>query len=240
VKPLSRNRANAASTMAVRVRSIWRWRRSGMVPDTSVIVRTPSWAASSRDSGPLRLVLLGAPGSGKGTQGEILADRFGAPHIASGELLRHAARSDVGRQIAGYLDRGELVPDDLVVALMGDVLGEGGNSRGYILDGFPRNRAQAERLEALAPPEAVVYLALPDEVARQRMARRATQAGRNDDADRRVIERRLRVFHAETEPLLDFYRERGLLTTVDASQAPEDVGAAILEATRSDKGRPEA
>jgi adenylate kinase len=181
----------------------------------------------------LRLVLLGAPGSGKGTQGEILADRLGVPHIASGELLRDAARSDVGRQIAGYVDRGELVPDDLVVALMCDVLGRATDSAGYILDGFPRTRGQAERLEALAAPEAVVYLSLSDDVARQRMARRATQAGRNDDADREVIERRLRVFHAETEPLLDFYRERGLLATVDASQPPEDVGAAILEAMRA-------
>jgi len=187
----------------------------------------------------LRLVLLGAPGSGKGTQGEVLADRLGAPHIASGELLRRAARSEIGRQIADYLDRGELVPDDLVLALMGDVLGEDANSRGYILDGFPRNRSQAERLEALAPPEAVVYLALPDDVARRRMAGRAAQAGRNDDANREVIDRRLRVFHAETEPLLDFYRERGLLTTVDASQPAEDVSAAILEATRSkEKGAP--
>jgi adenylate kinase len=180
-------------------------------------------------------VLLGAPGSGKGTQGEVLAERLRVPHIASGELLRDATRTEVGRQMTGYLDRGELVPDDLVVALMSDVLARAMDSGGYILDGFPRTRGQAERLETIAAPEAVVYLVLPDDVARARMARRAGKAGRSDDADGGVIERRLRVFHAETEPLLDFYRDRGLLTTVDASQSPDVVSAAILEALRPEE-----
>jgi adenylate kinase len=183
--------------------------------------------------GAVRVVLLGAPGSGKGTQGEVLAERLRVPHIASGELLRQATRTEVGREMAGYLDRGELVPDDLVVALMGDVLTKAMDSGGYILDGFPRNRAQAERLEAVAAPEAVVYLALPDDVARQRMARRAGKAGRSDDADDNVIERRLRLFHAQTEPLLDFYRDRGLLIAVDACETPEAVSTAILEALPS-------
>lgn len=151
------------------------------------------------------------------------------PHIASGELLRQATRTEAGREMAEYLDRGELVPDDLVVDLMSDVLEKANDSGGYILDGFPRNRAQAERLETVAAPEAVVYLALSDEVARQRMARRARKAGRSDDADDEVIERRLQHFHAQTEPLLDFYADRGLLIKIDASRSPEEVTAATLE-----------
>ena len=183
----------------------------------------------------MHIVLLGAPGSGKGTQGDLLAAHFGVPHVSSGELLREhvASGTDLGRQVAYFLSRGELVPDDLVLAAVADALNGAFEAGGYVLDGIPRTLAQAERAYALAKPagllaDAVIYLDVPDDVARERLAGRA-ETGRVDDADPAVIERRLQVFHADTRPLLDFYRERGLLRTIDAVQSVEAVSAAILE-----------
>ena len=183
----------------------------------------------------MRLVLLGAPGSGKGTQGAALARRLGVPYVSSGELLRAhvAAGTELGRRIAPYLDRGDLVPDELVLAAVSDALAAADRAGGYVLEGFPRTLTQA-RSAGVASPDAVVYLALPDDVARRRLARRA-EAGRRDDADPEAIERRFRLFHAETEPLVDFYRERGLLTTVDAAQPIDAVTAAILNARRAER-----
>jgi adenylate kinase len=187
----------------------------------------------------VQIVLLGAPGSGKGTQGDVLAEHFGVPHVSSGELLRMhvASGTDLGREVASFLARGELVPDDLVLAVVGDALNGAFEAGGYVLDGIPRTLAQAERAYALAKrvgllADAVVYLDVPDAVARERLVGRA-ETGRADDADASVIERRLQVFHADTRPLLDFYRERGILRTVDAVQPVAAVSAAILEALRS-------
>ena len=184
----------------------------------------------------MRLVLLGAPGSGKGTQGAVLAQHFGIPHISSGDLLRShvAARTDLGRRVRDFLARGDLVPDDLVVDVVRDALVSAGNTRGYLLDGFPRTLAQAERAFALAVPtgetaDAVIYLEISDNVARKRLSERA-QADRADDADLGAIEQRLTVFHAETGPLLDFYEQRGILVTVDAEASSNVVTAWILDA----------
>jgi adenylate kinase len=181
----------------------------------------------------IRLLLLGAPGSGKGTQGPPLARRFGVPHLSSGELLREQVKagSELGLEVAGALDRGELVPDEVIVALMHEVLSSPATAEGYVLDGFPRTVAQAERAEGLLDTtgglDGVVYLDLPDDVVRQRLAERANRANRSDD-DADVVERRLRVFHADTRPLLDYYRQRGLLVPVDATPAPGEVTAAIV------------
>ena len=183
----------------------------------------------------MRLVLLGAPGSGKGTQGAVLADHFDIPHISSGELLRGhvAAGTDLGRRVRAFLARGDLVPDDLVVDVVRDALVAVDNSRGYLLDGFPRTLAQAKRAFALAAPtgvtaDAVIYLEISDDVAHKRLARRA-QADRADDADPAAIEQRLKVFHLETGPLLDFYEQRGILVTVDAQAPVGAVTTLILE-----------
>ena len=185
----------------------------------------------------MHIVLLGAPGSGKGTQGDVLAQHFGVPHVSSGELLREhvATGSDLGREVAAFLSRGELVPDDLVLTVVGDALTGAFEAGGYVLDGIPRTLAQAERAYALAKPagllaDAVIYLDVADDVARDRLAARAETADRVDDADPAVIERWLRVFHADTRPLLDFYRERGILMKIDAMQPVEAVSTAILEA----------
>ena len=187
----------------------------------------------------MRLVLLGAPGSGKGTQGEALAQRFGVRHISTGDLLRAniATGTELGALAAPYVERGELVPDDVMLQIAGNAAVEAANEGGYVLDGFPRTLEQAERAyEAAVPADvaahAVVYLAVPDDVARERLATRAV-AGRVDDNDPAVIERRLRVFHEQTEPLLDFYRNRGILVPVDASPPPDEVTKAMLEAVKT-------
>lgn len=184
----------------------------------------------------MQLVLLGAPGSGKGTQGARLAQRFGIRHVSSGELLRRqvAEKSDLGRQVRDCLRRGELVPDDLVLAIVGDALVGAVKAGGYVLDGIPRTLAQAERAYELARPaglgaDAVVYLDVADDVARERLAARAG-AGRVDDADPAVIERRLQVFHADTGPLLDFYRARGILIEIDGARPSDAVSRAISDA----------
>jgi adenylate kinase len=175
-----------------------------------------------------RLALLGKPGSGKGTQGVTLAKELGVPLVSIGELLRRRA-ADRGRpapELQAMLERGELVPDDLVLAVVRDTLGAMGDG-GYILDGFPRTVAQA-RSEAV-PIDAVINLALSDDDARARLLGRAS-VGRADDANLEAIERRLRAFHSDTEPLIDLYRSRGTLTTVDATASPAEVTSAILEA----------
>ena len=187
----------------------------------------------------MRIVLLGAPGSGKGTQGELLAKRLGVPHIASGELLRKhvKAESELGRDVAERLAHGDLVSDDVVLGVVGDAIAKASESGGYILDGFPRTRAQAERAHEQVQPngidaDAAVYLALDDDVARRRLAGRAA-GGRIDDADAEVIDHRLDLFHENMSPILDFYEDRGILVPVDASAPVDDVTEAILAALAS-------
>ena len=185
----------------------------------------------------VQLVLLGAPGAGKGTQGHVLSRHFGVVHVSSGELLRShvVAQSGLGRQASEFLARGELVPDELVLAVVGEALIGAVEAGGYILDGIPRSLSQAERAYALAAPaglvaDAVVYLDVPDDISRARLAGRAMDSDRADDTDSAVIERRLEVFHAETRPLLDYYRDRQILVAVDGTLPADAVTAMILDA----------
>ena len=185
----------------------------------------------------MRLILLGAPGAGKGTQGVRLAAHYGVAHVSSGDLLRHhvAERTPLGCQVADHLAAGELVPDDVVLAVVGGAVTEAMETGGYLLDGFPRTLAQARRAYELAgdsgvTANAALYLAVSDAVAEERLVGRSATSGRVDDASTEVIRRRLEVFHDQTTPLLDFYRDRGVLVTVDAADAPDDVTARIIAA----------
>ncbi|MGH9169972.1 MAG: adenylate kinase family protein [Acidimicrobiales bacterium] len=194
----------------------------------------------------MRIILLGAPGSGKGTQGPVLAKRYGSTHISTGDLLRTsiASGSELGQRVHTYVQAGELVPDEVVLELLWGPLQEAAASGGYVLDGFPRSMRQAEEayrraLLAEVTADAVVYLAVPDEVVRERIAARAAE-GREDDTDPYVTERRLRVFHAETEPLLAFYDGRGLLVRVDASGRPDEVSIAMTASLDVRAGVPQA
>jgi adenylate kinase len=177
----------------------------------------------------MRLLLLGGPGGGKGTQGARLAARLKVEHVAAGDALRAevARGSEIGQRVAGYLDRGELVPDDVVVDLMTPVVAAAARDGGYILDGFPRNLAQArvadEAWEARGIGlEAVVYLEVPEPELRRRLLARAQTEGRSDDTPE-VIGNRLALFAQTTFPLVEHYRDRGLLVAIAADQAPDAV-----------------
>ncbi len=187
----------------------------------------------------MKLILLGVPGSGKGTQGRLLAEHFGATHISSGELLRaHLADpTGTGTGIGEYVRAGELVPDEVVLSLLREPVVAALERGGYILDGFPRTLAQAElaaehALSLGATADAVAYLEIPDATVRRRLLRRSAE-GRPDDGDTAVIERRLQIFHDATQPLLGYYSDRGLLVTVDASGTPEEVEARTLAALKA-------
>ena len=184
----------------------------------------------------MRLILLGAPGAGKGTQGVRLADHYGVAHVASGDILRAnvAEGTPLGKRVAAFVAAGELVPDDLVLAVVGRAVGAAMETGGYLLDGFPRTLAQAEKAYELAKEgditaDAVLFLDVPDEVAIERLVDRSATSGRVDDASTDVIRHRLEVFHDQTYPLLDFYRQNDRLVTIDAGAAPDEVFASILE-----------
>ena len=184
----------------------------------------------------MRLLLLAPPGAGKGTQGERLAARFGVRHIAAGDQLRAEARAGtpLGRQIAGFQERGDLVPDQIVLDMLIPVVVEAAAHGGYILDGFPRTLPQATAAAELGARldvtlDATVYLHAPETVLTQRLLARAAQEGRTDDtAD--VIRHRFQVFAETTGPLIAYYRGRGILVEVDADQPPDSVTAGIESA----------
>jgi adenylate kinase len=177
----------------------------------------------------VRLLLLAPPGAGKGTQGERLAAWSGVRHIAAGDLLRAGGR--LGREIAAYQARGDLVPDQIVVDVLTPAVVEAAAGGGYILDGFPRTLPQATAAAELGARlgvtlHAAIYLHAPEPVLTQRLLDRASQGGRSDDkAD--VIRHRLQVFAATTGPLVPYYTERGILVAVDADQPPDSVTAGI-------------
>ena len=181
----------------------------------------------------LRLVMLGAPGSGKGTQASRLAETTGAQHISTGDLLRAevAAGSPLGRRVTGYLDAGELVPDEILLDLTLPLVEAAATAHGYLLDGFPRSVEQARGLAARASEKAavgkVIFLSVPRADLVDRLLRRAAEQNRSDDTAE-VIHRRLQVFEEETSSLIDYYRRAGLLATVDGAADPAEVNRRIL------------
>ena len=181
---------------------------------------------------PGTIILLGPPGSGKGTQAERLQERGFVP-LSTGDLLRAArkAGTDIGKQASEYMDRGELVPDDLIVAVIDDEL-EGLRGKSILLDGFPRTVGQADALARALEERgrdltAVVLVDVPDDVVAERISGRGQ--GREDD-DPETVKERLRVYHGETEPLVRYYDERGLLRRVDGARDPDEVQAEIRAA----------
>ncbi|MDQ3734661.1 MAG: adenylate kinase [Actinomycetota bacterium] len=193
---------------------------------------------------PVRLLLIGPPGSGKGTQGARVAQKYHVEHIAAGDLLRHEVEtgSDIGGRAEDVMQRGELVPDELVYELVMPRVLIAGKVNGYVLDGFPRTVTQAHEARPVfeehdvAVNLAVLLDAIPDEFV-PRLLDRARSEGRLDDTPE-AIRARLEVFNEEAEPLLEFYRDLGLLHTVDACGSPEDVWAQIDALLSSRGARP--
>jgi adenylate kinase len=183
----------------------------------------------------MRIVLLGPPGAGKGTQAARVAGRFGCAHVATGDIFRAnvASGTELGRTAQEYMDRGDLVPDDVVIAMVMERLAERDCHGGFVLDGFPRTVNQAEaldrRLVGLGTPlEAALSFEVTEEELLRRLAGRAAAQGRVDDAEQ-TIRHRLEVFAIKTRPLIDYYARRGLLVNVDAIGPIEVVTKRILD-----------
>jgi adenylate kinase len=184
----------------------------------------------------VRVVMLSPPGAGKGTHGRWLTQETGAAHISSGDLLRAeiARGSGLGRQVAAYTARGDLVPDDLIFSiLIPAVVAAARNTGGYVLDGFPRTMPQALRaaqvgVELDLTSDAVIYLTAPEEELVTRLLDRAQRDGRADDT-LGVIRHRLAVFTRETAPLVDYYRGRGLLLELSTDRPEADVRADLRD-----------
>ena len=203
----------------------------------------------------MRLILIGPPGAGKGTQAEYLVERFQIPHISSGDMLRSAvaAGTDLGKQADGFMKAGQLVPDELVIAMIIERTAQPDCAKGFVLDGFPRTRPQAEALavdleKADVTLDAVVLIEVPDSRILERVCGRCMDPETGDiyhlqfrappsDVVDRVVQRkddteeactaRLEKYHAETAPVIPFYRDQGLLKSIDGDTTPEAVTARI-------------
>jgi adenylate kinase len=184
----------------------------------------------------MNILLLGPQGSGKGTQAKRLATSLGVPHIATGDMLRHAmtAGTPLGLQVKPIYDSGALVPDETMIALIRERLAQPDASRGFVLDGFPRTRAQAAALDEMLttidrPLDAVFFFDLPDGVATERMLSRAADEQRTDDTPD-AIRRRLENYHEHTAPVVERYREAGTLLPLHAERAIDEVWEEIESA----------
>ena len=184
----------------------------------------------------LNILLLGPQGAGKGTQGKLISSEYGIPHIATGDMLRAAiaAGTPLGQRVKPIYDAGELVPDDLMIELIRERLAEDESDDGFVLDGFPRTSVQAEALDAMLteidrPLTVVFEFELPEEVCVERLTRRAAAEGRVDDTPD-AIRTRLRLYHEQTEPLIEYYRARGNLATIPADRTVAEVFAEIQRA----------
>ncbi len=177
-----------------------------------------------------RLLLLGPPGAGKGTQAKLLSTALGIPHVSTGDMLRAAVAegSELGARVKAVMDAGELVSDDLMIEVVEDRLTQDDAGCGYLLDGFPRTIPQAEAL-ANGSLDAVVSIDVDDEEVVARLLRRAEEEGRADDTED-VVRRRLEVYREQTAPLVDYYEERGMLRKVDGVGSVDDVLARCVRA----------
>ena len=211
------------------------------------------------------IILLGAPGAGKGTQAVNIAKEFGIPHISTGDIFRANIKNqtELGMKAKSYMDKGALVPDDITIGMLLDRIVDNDCKNGFVLDGFPRTIPQAESLKAAlslqdARIDHAIDIEVPDEVITKRMGGRRScpkcggtyhiafnppkQEGicdncgtelvqRADDKPETVLER-LKTYHDQTQPLIDFYRNEGVLTEVDGTKKPDEVLADILGALR--------
>lgn len=183
-----------------------------------------------------RFLIVGPQGSGKGTQGIIVARAFGVPQVATGDIFREnvAGGTELGTRVQAIIEAGNLVPDELTSELVRDRLAQPDAANGFLLDGYPRNRGQVADLDAFLTPrdeqlDAVIELAVPRAESIARLLQRATEQGRTDDTED-VISKRLEIYERETAPILDDYRSRGLVVRVDGVGSLAEVTERIFTA----------
>ena len=186
----------------------------------------------------MRLVLLGPPGAGKGTQSAMISETFAIPHISTGDIFRANVKGEtpLGKEAKGYMDKGELVPDSVTNRMVADRLRQPDAENGFLLDGYPRNVAQAHTLNGMLAMldetlDTVLHFSVPDDELEARIAKRQSEEGRADD-DAAVFQRRMREYRAQTEDLIPFYREVGMLVDVDAVGSIDEVQERVLKACR--------
>lgn len=177
----------------------------------------------------MRLILFGPPGAGKGTQANNIANSYVAAHISTGDMLRAAVKNgaDLGTLAKSYMDKGELVPDNVIIGIIKDRINEGDTKKGFMLDGFPRTIAQAEALSEMLEAESesidtVVSIEVNDEEIIERILQRAKIEGREDDTED-IVRNRLNVYHNQTEPLKAYYESAGVLAEVDGMGTIDEV-----------------
>lgn len=181
------------------------------------------------------IVIFGAPGSGKGTQSDLIVEKYGLHHISTGEILREEieSRTELGIIADGYISKGQLVPDDLIIKMLAEILDKTGNTKGYIFDGFPRTLAQGEALDKMLKERdtnilAALNLDVEENVLIERILKRGMQTGRKDD-NLETVQARLEVYHKQTEPLKDFYKKQGKRINIKSTGSVEDVFENICE-----------
>ncbi|MDR5698383.1 adenylate kinase [Agromyces aerolatus] len=186
-----------------------------------------------------RFLIVGPQGSGKGTQGILVARAFGVPQVATGDIFRAnvAGGTELGQRVQAIIEAGNLVPDELTSELVRDRLAQEDAANGFLLDGYPRNRGQVADLDAFLASrdealDAVIELAVPRDESIARLVQRASEQGRTDDTEE-VISNRLAIYERETAPILDDYRSRGLVVRVDGVGTLADVTARIFTALAS-------
>lgn len=184
----------------------------------------------------MRVILFGPPGAGKGTQATALAERYDIPHISTGDIFRENVgnETDLGVKAKAFMDAGDLVPDDVVIAMVEDRLNQPDTGNGFLLDGFPRTAAQVEALDEILARsghslDGVIRLQVDDGELMTRLLRRAEEQGRTDDTPE-VIANRLEKYEAETEPAVVRYRKRSILYDVDGEGDVDEVRDRVLEA----------
>lgn len=204
----------------------------------------------------MKVILLGAPGAGKGTQAEAIKAKYGIPQISTGDMLRQAVRDDteVGKRAKSYMDAGKLVPDDIIMDIMKDRLKQPDCAKGYILDGFPRTINQAEKLAKISKVDIVINIAVSSESLLQRLTGRRScpkcgasyhllfnpppQPGKckcggtliqRDDDKEETVRKRLETYQNQTAPLIEYYSKKKLLKNVDGNKKPAEVSSELLK-----------
>jgi len=183
----------------------------------------------------VNLLVLGPQGAGKGTQAKRISSEYGIPHVSTGDMFRGLDEStDLGRQVAEIMRAGQLVPDEATISMIQDRLSEPDARDGFVLDGFPRNLAQGEALDAMLGGigrglDAILFFNVPDAVGMERALRRAELEGRADDTPE-AIAKRLEIYHSETEPIVEHYRTTGKLVPLHAERTIEEVWKEISSA----------